>query len=76
MVRLCRRSKPYASLRTLWSFEKFSDATFLFAIIVCFFPMASTAQPYPSPISPRVNDFAQLLDAEGLAEVRGMLKSL
>ena len=49
---------------------------FLFAIIVCFFPMASTAQPYPSPISPRVNDFAQLLDAEGLAEVRGMLKSL
>jgi hypothetical protein len=49
---------------------------FLFAIIVCFFPMASTAMPYPSPISPRVNDFAQLLDAEGLAEVRGMLKSL
>jgi uncharacterized protein len=38
--------------------------------------MASTAQPYPSPISPHVNDFAQLLDAEGLAEVRGMLKSL
>jgi len=49
---------------------------FLFAIIVCFFPMASTAKPYPSPISPRVNDFAQLLDAEGLAEVRAMLKSL
>jgi hypothetical protein len=38
--------------------------------------MASTAKPYPSPISPRVNDFAQLLDAEGLAEVRAMLKSL
>ena len=38
--------------------------------------MASTAQPYPSPILPHVNDFAQLLDAEGLAKVHGMLKSL
>ncbi|MDB4197394.1 TPM domain-containing protein [Ascidiaceihabitans sp.] len=38
--------------------------------------MASIAQPYPSPISPHVNDFVQLLDTEDLAEVRGMLKSL
>jgi uncharacterized protein len=38
--------------------------------------MAGIAQPYPSPISPHVNDFAQLLDAEALAEVCGMLKSL
>ena len=49
---------------------------FLFAIIVCLFPMASIAQPYPSPISPHVNDFVQLLDTEDLAEVRGMLNSL
>ena len=49
---------------------------FLFVMIVCLFPMASIAQPYPSPISPHVNDFAQLLDTEDLAEVRGMLKSL
>ena len=42
----------------------------------CLFPMASIAQPYPSPISPHVNDFAQLLDTDDLAEVRGMLKSL
>ena len=49
---------------------------FLFVMIVCLFPMASIAQPYPSPISPHVNDFAQLLGTEDLAEVSGMLKSL
>ena len=38
--------------------------------------MVSIAQPYPSPISPHVNDLAQLLDTKDLAEVRGMLKLL
>ncbi len=49
---------------------------FLYALVLCLFPMVSIAQPYPSPISPHVNDLAQLLDTKDLAEVRGMLKLL
>ena len=49
---------------------------FLYALVLCLFPMVSIAQPYPSPISPHVNDFTQLLDTEDLAEVSNILKSL
>ena len=66
-------------MRVCGHFDCLKDSVvrhFLNALVLCLFPMVSIAQPYPSPISPHVNDFAQLLGTEDLAEVRAMLKLL
>ena len=47
-----------------------------FALILCLFPIAGNTQPLPSPISPYVNDLANLLEEKDWREVTDMLKTL
>ena len=47
-----------------------------FALILCLFPIAGNTQPLPSPISPYVNDLANLLEEKDWREVTYMLKTL